>query len=134
MIPWDFGLINALKEKLNVEIFPSDPPDESRQTPYLILELKNIRQGVGRSTRAELQLKIVDEEKPSSLTYDFIKTIRKAITQKLTLKQGTFEIGEANIKLEKIVTGRSDAVLNMTALLNLKTIYHDEGDENGRNT
>lgn len=128
MIPWDFGLTNALKEKLNVEIFPSEPPEEFKKSPYLILEFKSIRQTMEQTARAEIQLKIADEEKPTSAVYDFIRAIKKAISQELVLKQGKSEIGKANMKMEKVVMSRSGTILNLTALLQLKTIYEDEGE------
>ena len=129
MIPWDFGLINALRAKLDVGIFPPDPPNERLQTPHIILELKNIRRGIGWTTRVELQLKIVDDENPSSAANEITKNIQKIITEKLTLKRGRLKIGEANIKLEKIVIGGSSTILNLTALLNLKTIYNNDGNQ-----
>ena len=57
--------------------------------------------------------------------YSIIKTMKKAIAQKLTLKQGNFEIGTAQIKLEKFVTKKNNLILDLTALLYLKAIYDD---------
>ena len=42
MIPWDFGIIRAIKELLGISIFPSMPPEDMKKSPYIIFELKDI--------------------------------------------------------------------------------------------
>ncbi len=125
MIPWDFGLINTLKNLLDISIFPSEPPEEQRKTPYIILELLNIEQNINLVTKLGLKLTIVYNQEQMPAYYSIIKTMKKAIAQKLTLKQGNFEIGTAQIKLEKFVTKKNNLILDLTALLYLKAIYDD---------
>ncbi|MBQ3564812.1 MAG: hypothetical protein IJA14_01530 [Alphaproteobacteria bacterium] len=128
MFPWDFGLIEALKYVLQLNIFAEEPPEEQRVTPYLIFEMKKISPSVNNTARADLQITIVDKEEISLATYDFIKMIEKATRQELTLKQGEFTIGSAKIKLDKVATRRNSIILNLVALLKLKAIYEDENE------
>ena len=47
MIPWDFGIIRAIKELLGISIFPSAPSSEHiiKENPYIIFQLNDILQG-----------------------------------------------------------------------------------------
>ncbi len=125
IVPWDFGLINSLKNLLNISIFPSEPPEENRKKPYIILELKNIIQNVNLQTKIDFKLTVVNGEDNSVDCYSLIKTFKKITAEKLSLHQGNFKIGNAQIKLQKFETKKNNLILELTALLQLKAIYED---------
>ncbi|MDR2681437.1 MAG: hypothetical protein LBB29_00075 [Holosporaceae bacterium] len=129
MLPWDFGIINAIKKELSAAVFPSTPPSELHQTPYLIFELKNIAHGKNLMSRVEFVITIVDDKCVTSESMSVMKAISKIISQELTLSQGNVSIGSAKIKINSIESRKNLLLLNMIAILRLKAIYED-GENN----
>ncbi|MBQ7674234.1 MAG: hypothetical protein IJT36_06965 [Alphaproteobacteria bacterium] len=128
MIPWDFGIIQAIKDQLGMAIFPSTPPKSLNENPHVIFELKDILQGKNFLYRVGFTLTLVDNNEGSNL--EILKKITKIIRKELTLQQGEFEIGSAKIKIESVESKRDKLIINLAALLQLKTIYEDEdGDD-----
>jgi len=121
MIPWDFGLIQALKEKIGWEIFPSDPPEEIRY-PYLILEIGEMKYRSDQTILVEMNLRLIDSEKPSCKIYKFCKTLQKTIMEDLSLRNGDQDIGKAALKIDRIVTVKNDQVIKLAAIIKLKNI------------
>ena len=135
MIPWDFGLINALKEKLKLKIFPAELPDnfpEENLTkmPYWVFELKNIKQGINLTTRGEFQMRVVEEESSDNNIGEYVQIFNNISGKDFELRVGKAKIGVAKIKLEKVVTTKKDTILNFIALLNFDAIYEDIDGEN----
>jgi hypothetical protein len=126
MIPWDLGIIKAIGKQLEQAIFPSEPPEEMRKTPYLIFELKNVAQGQNLTSRAEFEITIVEGKGTTSASFDILRTINRIIAKELTLSQGEFVIGSAKAKVDSVESRKNNLVLSMTALLRMKAIYEDE--------
>lgn len=129
MIPWDFGIIRAIKELLGISIFPSVPSPEHiiKESPYIIFQLNNILQGKNLLYRVGFTLTLIDNNGGKNL--EILKNITKIIRKELTLKQNSFVIGSARIKIESVESKGNNLVINFTALLQLKAIYED-GEEN----
>lgn len=130
MIPWDFGIIRAMKELLGISIFPSVPSSEHiiKESPYIIFELNDILQGKNLLYRVGFTLTLVDNNEGKNL--EILKNITKIIRKELTLKQGGFVIGSARIKIESVESKKNNLIVNFAALLQLKAIYEDgEEDE-----
>ena len=129
MIPWDFGIIRAIKELLGISIFPSMPPEDMKKSPYIIFELKDILQGKNLLYRVGFTLTLIDNNEGKNL--EILKNITKIIRKELTLKQGEFIIGSARIKTESVESKGGNLIINFAALLQLKAIYEDgeEGHE-----
>lgn len=130
MIPWDFGVINAIKKKLNVEVFPSDPPQELGKSRYLIFNLKNIKEGINRIAKMEFSLIIVDKEETSGYTYAILRKINRVISSELDLYQGNFAIGSARVKINYLENKKNMLILNLEAILQLKALY-ENGEYDG---
>jgi hypothetical protein len=133
LLPWDFGIINAIKKGLTTVIFPSLPPETLRKTPYVIFELKDIRQGRNLMSRVEFILTIVDDDSDDKgnncgKSIQVLQSITKIISRELTLYQEESIIGSAKIKIESIENRKNNLRLNLVAILQLKAIYED--DEN----
>jgi hypothetical protein len=126
MIPWDLGIIKAIGKELEHAIFPSNPPEEMRKTPYLIFELKNVLQGKNLTSRAEFSITIVEGKGVASASFEILKAINKIISKELTLSQDDFEIGSARAKISSIENKKNNLILNLVAILKLKAIYEDE--------
>jgi hypothetical protein len=126
MIPWDLGLIKAIGRQLEAAIFPSEPPENERKTPYLIFELKNVVQGANLTARAEFSIIIVEGKGATSASFDIARAINKIIAKELTLSQGDFVIGSARIKIDSTKSEKNNLILNLTAILKIRTIYEDE--------
>ncbi|MDR0677208.1 MAG: hypothetical protein LBF57_00840 [Holosporaceae bacterium] len=124
MYPWDFGIINAIRKELQCAIFPANPPEELRKTPYLIFELKNILQGKNLLSRAEFSITIVDNEE--KFGFIVLRSINKIISRELTLSQGEAVIGSAKAKINSVESKGNSLILNMVAILKLEAIYEDE--------
>ena len=131
MIPWDFGIIRAIKELLGISIFPSAPSPEHiiKENPYIIFQLNDILQGKNLLYRVGFTLTLIDNNEGKNL--EILKNITKIIRKELTLKQGEFIIGSARIKTESVESKGSNLIINFAALLQLKAIYVDgeEGHE-----
>ena len=131
MIPWDFGIIRAIKELLGISIFPSAPSPEHiiKENPYRIFQLNDILQGKNLLYRVGFTLTLIDNNEGKNL--EILKNITKIIRKELTLKQGEFIIGSARIKTESVESKGSNLIINFAALLQLKAIYEDgeEGHE-----
>ncbi|MDR1361866.1 MAG: hypothetical protein LBJ16_01460 [Holosporaceae bacterium] len=126
--PWDFGIINAIKKGLEATaIFPSPPPEKLRKTPYLIFELKDIRQGANLRSRVEFGLTIVDEngDETSGKSVQVLRSITRIISRELTLYQEDSIIGSARVKVESIESRKNNLRLTLVAILQLKAIYED---------
>lgn len=128
MIPWDFGIIRAIKELLEIPIFPSVPPKDIKENSYIIFELKDILQGKNLLYRVGFTLTLVDNNEGKNL--EILKNITKIIRKELTLKQNSFVIGSARIKIESVESKGSNLIINFAALLQLKAIYEDGEYEN----
>ena len=128
MIPWDFGIIRAIKELLGISIFPSMPPEDMKKSPYIIFELKDILQGKNLLYRVGFTLTLIDNNEGKNL--EILKSITKIIRKELTLKQGNFVIGSARIKIESVESKGINLIINFAALLQLKAIYEDGETEN----
>lgn len=128
MIPWDFGIIRAIKELLGIAIFPSMPPEDMKKSPYIIFELKDILQGKNLLYRVGFTLTLIDNNEGKNL--EILKSITKIIRKELTLKQGNFVIGSARIKIESVESKGINLIINFAALLQLKAIYEDGETEN----
>ncbi|MDR2107811.1 MAG: hypothetical protein LBO73_04855 [Holosporaceae bacterium] len=127
MIPWDFGIINALKKCLGTIIFPSDPPEEeSLQTPYLIFELKKITHGKNLISRAEFTLTVADEDKTDGGRFAVMKAVDRIAEDELTLSAGDAVIGSAKIKMISFDSKKNKLILNFAAILKLEATYDDE--------
>lgn len=134
MIPWDFGLINAIKKQLKCAIFPSEPPEEQKNTPYVMFEMKKFQQISALRCEVNFLLTIVDDFEYSNNRFNILKIINHIIHDKLTLIQGQMPIGSAQIKTNSVENKANTLILNLTAMLDLEAIYEDaEGDENGEN-
>ncbi len=129
MIPWDFGIIRAIKELLGISIFPSAPSPEHviKESPYIIFQLNDILQGKNLLYRVGFTLTLIDNNEGKNL--EILKNITKIIRKELTLKQGEFIIGSARIKTESVESKGSNLIINFAALLQLKAIYEDGEEE-----
>ena len=121
MIPWDFGLIQALREKIGWEIFPSDPP-ENIGYPYLILEIGEMKYRSDQTILVEMNLRLIDSNKPSCKIYEFCKTLQKIIMEDLSLCNGEQDIGKAALKIDRIVTAKNNQTVKLIAIIKLKNI------------
>ncbi|MDR1375203.1 MAG: hypothetical protein LBJ45_00100 [Holosporaceae bacterium] len=126
MLPWDMGIINAIKKELTWPIFPSKPPEGLRKTPHLILELQNVLQGKNLMSRVEFLITIVDKDEVTGAAFEILRSINKIISKELTLFQGNSSIGSAKIKINSIASKGNSLILNLVAILQLKAIYEDE--------
>lgn len=121
MIPWDFGLIQALRKKIGWEIFPSDPPEDI-EYPYLILEIGEMKYRSDQTILVEMNLRLIDSVKPSCKIYKFCKTLQKTVMEDLSLRNGDQDIGKAALKIDRIVTAKNDQVVKLIAIIKLKNI------------
>ena len=126
MIPWDLGIIKAIGKELELAIFPSNPPEEMRKTPYLIFELKNVLQGKNFTSRVEFSITIIEGKDVTSASFEILRAVNKIISKELTLSQGDSEIGSAKAKIDSIESKKNNLILNLVAILKLKAIYEDE--------
>jgi hypothetical protein len=120
------GIIGALGKGLKYAIFPPDPPEEMRRTPYLIFELQNLMSGMNFAARVEFSLAIVDQKEVTSASFDVMRAIRKIIDGKLTLTQDDDVIGDARIKIDSVEKKKNSLVLKMIAIVKLNTVYENE--------
>ncbi|MBO7454079.1 MAG: hypothetical protein J6T91_01685 [Alphaproteobacteria bacterium] len=121
MIPWDFGLIQALREKIGWEIFPSDPP-ENIGYPYLILEIGEMKYRSDQTILVEMNLRLIDSDKPSCKIYEFCKTLQKTVMKDLSLRNDNQDIGKAALKIDRIVTAKNNQTVKLIAIIKLKNI------------
>lgn len=121
MIPWDFGLIQALREKIGWEIFPSDPP-ENIGYPYLILEIGEMKYRSDQTILVEINLRLIDSDKPSCKIYEFCKTLQKTVMKDLSLRNDNQDIGKAALKIDRIVTAKNNQTVKLIAIIKLKNI------------
>lgn len=121
MISWDFGLIQALREKIGWEIFPSDPPEDI-EYPYLILEIGEMKYRSDQTILVDMNLRLIDSNKPSCKIYKFCKTLQKAIMEDLSLRNENQNIGKAALKIDRIVTAKNDQIVKLVAIIKLKNI------------
>lgn len=124
MISWDFGLINALKEKINWEIYPSEPPDEIN-CPYLILEIGETKYRFDHTVLAEINIRIVDPEKQSNRGYEICEKLQQILIEDLTLRSGNSMLGKAAIKLDRVVTTKNDQIIKLVAIIQLKNMEEE---------
>ena len=121
MIPWDFGLIQALKEKIGWEIFPSDPPDDVGY-PYLILEIGEMKYRSDQTIFVDMNLRLIDSDKPSCKIYKFCRALQRITMEDLPLSNDNQNIGKAALKIDRIVTVKNDQVIKLVAIIKLKNI------------
>lgn len=119
MISWDFGLINALKEKIDKEIFPSEPPYEIDH-PYLILEMGETKYRFDHTVLAEINIRIIDQEKPSNQGYEICRKLQQIFMEDLVLRSENIEIGKAAMKIDRLVNTKNDQVIKLIAIIKLK--------------
>lgn len=125
MIPWDFGLIQSLKEKIGWEIFPSDPPDDI-ECPYLILEIDEMKYRPDQTVLAELNIRVIDSDKPSGRIYKFCKKLQQIAMEDLSLRNDNKDIGKAALKIDRVVTTKNDQIIKLIAMIKIKNI---EGEQ-----
>lgn len=121
MISWDFGLINALKEKIDWEIYPSEPPEEV-ECPYLILEIGETKYRFDHTVLAEVDLRIIDSEKPSIRSYELFKKLQKISMEDLVLRSGGIEFGKAAMQIDRIVTVKNNQIIKLITIIKLKNM------------
>lgn len=121
MISWDFGLINALKEKIGLEIYPSEPPDEV-DCPYLILEIGETKYRFDHTILAEVNIRITDTEKPSSRGYEICKKLQQISMEDLALCSENLEFGKAAMKIDRIVTTKNNQIIKLIVMIQLKNM------------
>jgi hypothetical protein len=119
MFPWDFGIINAIKQGIGLDIYPSQPPDNQFKAPYFVFELKNIRTDIKWSSRVEFIMTLVADENGTDEYLEILKIIKKIISGELTLNQKDSKIGTARIKITSVECKKNSLILNCTALLRL---------------
>ncbi len=124
MISWDFGLINALKEKIGLEIYPSEPPDEISR-PYLILEIGETKYRFDHTILAEINIHIIDTEKPSSHGYEICKKLQQISMKDLSLRSEILEFGKAAMKIDRIVTTKNDQIIKLIVMIQLKNMEEE---------
>lgn len=121
MIPWDFGLINSLKAKLKMPIFPSTPPDaDELELPYLIFEVADVKHASNQNVRLDIRLKIVDIQQPIGLINEYLHDIKQAISSELKLFSAQEQLGFAKIKIDKLAITKNATILHLVALLRLQ--------------
>lgn len=127
MIPWDFGIKNAIEKELGISLFPfSAPSEEKRISPYLIIEFKNLVQGKNLTSRADFAITIVNEREITAESFEISKNLEKIARKELTLYQGKKVIGSAKFKIISLESKKNNLILNITALLCLKAIYEND--------
>ena len=127
MIPWDFGIKNAIEKELGISLFPfSAPSEEKRTSPYLVIEFKNLIQGKNLTARAEFTITIANEKEITAKSFEISKNIGKIAQKELTLFQGDAIIGSAKFKIISIESKKNNLILNVVALLWLKAIYEND--------
>jgi hypothetical protein len=127
MLPWDFGVINAIKSELAFPIFPSAPPDGMGKTPYLIFELKSIQQCGNFKAKTEFSLTIIDSKDISGESLNILRNINCIIRKELVLSQSNSVIGSAKVKVDSIGNKKNCLIINLISILQLKEIYEDGG-------
>ncbi|MDR3156262.1 MAG: hypothetical protein LBT90_04170 [Holosporaceae bacterium] len=131
MFPWDFGIINAIKQGIGLDIYPSHPPDNQRKTPYLVFELKNIRTEKRMLSRTEFSMTIVDDGTCAGECFKVLKTINKIISEELTLNHEELQIGAARIKITSVECKKNILTLNCVAMLRLTPSCSNNYDNTG---
>jgi len=121
MISWDFGLINALKEKIGLEIYPSEPPNEIGH-PYLILEVGETKYQFDHTILAEINIHIIDAEKPSNRGYEICKKLQQISMEDLVLRFENSECGKAAIKIDRILTTKNNQIIKLISIIQLKNM------------
>ncbi len=124
MISWDFGLINALKEKIGWEIYPSEPPDEIG-CPYLILEIGETKYRFDHTILAEINIRVIDQEKPSNQGYEICKKLQQISMEDLALRSKNIEIGKAAMKIDRLVNTKNDQIIKLIAIIQLKNMEEE---------
>lgn len=127
MIPWDFGIIGAIKDQLGISIFPINPPQNMQKKPHLIFELNDVVHGKIGCYKVGFKMKIVDNNEGTNL--EILKKISRIIRKELTLKEGRFTLGSARIKIGSVESKSDVLTVNFIALLSLKARYEDEEDD-----
>ena len=126
-IPWDFGLINALKTKIKTKIFPSMPPEaDLAEFPFIIFEITDVKHTSSQNIRLDINLRIVDKQQPMALVNKYLYEIRQAASSELELFHAEKQLGFAKIKIDKLVINQNATILHLTALLRLR---YTEGEE-----
>lgn len=127
MIPWDFGIIKAIKDQLGISIFPSNPPEIFQKKAHLIFELNDIVQGKTGTYKVGFKMKIVDNNEGTNL--EILKKITRIVRKELTLKESKNTLGSARIKIESVESKSDILTVNFIALLQLKTTYEDDDED-----
>lgn len=128
MIPWDFGLINAFKNRLDYKILPSEQGSE--KPPYIVFNFEKYHQRDMFSIQADFSMKIADVCEWSNLRFEISKKINRITHDPLDLYQGTMKIGCAQVKIFSLESKQNNLILKMTAKIYLRSIYEDEEMEN----
>lgn len=121
MIPWDFGLINALKKQLNYKVLPS--ANENEEPPYIIFSLGKYFQKNIFATSVDFSLKIVDANEWTNERFETAKKINKIIRFPLYLYDKNEKIGHALVKNISLESSQNNLILKMTAMVYLSSIY-----------
>jgi hypothetical protein len=127
MFPWDFGIIDAIKRGIGLDIYPSHPPDNLYRAPYLVFELKNIRTEKRMLSRIEFAMTLVEDDNSTGEYFKILKTINKIISGELILGQEESRIGTARIKITSVECKKNTLILNCIAMLRLMPSGDDDG-------
>lgn len=128
MIPWDFGLINALKKSLNYKVLPS--AGENEEPPYITFCFEKYFQKNIFTISADFSLEIVDINEWNNDRFEIAKKISKVISSPLSLCCKNENIGYACVKNVSLENKQNSLILKMTAMLYLSPMYKDEEKEN----
>jgi len=123
MIPWDFGIINAFKNKLSCPIYPSEP--EEKTPPYIVLRFDKYHDQNIFAINADFSIQIVDIDRWNNDRFKIAKEIVKIIFNRLELYQDDTYIGYAQTKVNKLENNDHDIILRLTATIYLSTMYRD---------
>lgn len=125
MLPWDFGIINAIKKELSdYAVYPSNPPIESQIFPYIVVSMKNSRINANSTVLVEMLLSIVDRDNVSNTSYTILRALMKLMRRELTLRGEENDIGKAYFRINHVDTKQNALILNLTGILNVVT-QHD---------
>lgn len=124
MIPWDFGLINALKKALTYKVLPS--ASESEEPPYIIFGFERYFQKNIFTISVDFSLEIIDINEWNNERFEIAKKIGKVISSPLRLYCKNENIGHACVKNISLENKQNSLILKMTAMLYLSPIYGDE--------
>lgn len=126
MMPWDFGIINALKKQLEYPIFPAIPPKDMQNEPYIVLEFGQTEQHGIRTLRINLKITVYDRCSFSNQRFKILHKIQRTIQNHLVLCADTVQIGIANFKQNTVENLQNTLILKLTGEIKLNDIYNND--------